>query len=71
MDNLSAGTVWKSKRYLNYMLEITEVTDTTVGCRECHPNRETISYARDEFVESFEFYMTEYRLPYDVGSEYI
>ena len=71
MDNLEVGRVWKTNWLPGLMLEISEVTDKTITCVSCNPQREVIAYTREKFLETFDYHLPEYKVPYDAGSEYV
>ena len=65
MDNLEPGTVWKHIIMPGYELVITEVTDETITCHDCHPTRHPSTFSREEFLEHFKYYLPEYLPPTD------
>jgi hypothetical protein len=71
MNDLKVGTVWKSKQFLGYMVEVISVDGETMTYRDLHPNSTAKSRNTNKFMHDFEYYKSEYKLPYDVGTEYV
>ena len=71
MDNLEPGRVWKHTAFPEWVLVIDQVDENEVRCVTGTNSGASWTFSKERFLSDFEYYLPEYTVPYDVGTEYI